>query len=135
MLKFIRNLLIIAAFAFSTDAFAQQNKCIISGQVIESGSNVVVPFATAQIFDGEKSITGVLADIEGKFTLQIELDKGQYTLSITALGYKANNQTFIADKAEIDMGSITLQLDMLNDSIIFEKIFSCSSSKNFFVFS
>ena len=118
----------IAAFACSTDAFAQQNKCTISGQIIESGSNVVVPFATAQIFDGEQSITGVIADIEGKFTLQIELDKGQYTLSITALGYKANNQTFIADKAEIDMGSITLQLDMLNDSIIFEKIYRQSAS-------
>lgn len=69
MLKFIRNLLIIAAFAFSTDAFAQQNTCTISGQVIESGSNVVVPGSTGQIFDGEQSITGVLADIEGKFTL------------------------------------------------------------------
>lgn len=77
MLKFIRHLLMIAAFACSTEAFAQQNKCTISGQIIESGSNVVVPFATAQIFDGEQPITGVIADIEGKFTLQIELDKGQ----------------------------------------------------------
>ena len=118
----------IAAFVCSTEAFAQQNKCTISGQIIESGSNVVVPFATAQIFDGEQSITGVIADIEGKFTLQIELDKGQYTLSITALGYKANNQTFIADKAEIDMGSIELQMDMLDDSIIFEKIYRQSAS-------
>ena len=118
----------IAAFVCSTDAFAQQNKCTISGQIIESGSNVVVPFATAQIFDGEQSITGVIADIEGKFTLQIELDKGQYTLSITALGYKDNNQTFIADKAEIDMGSIELQMDMLNDSIIFERYYTQKST-------
>ena len=128
MLNFIRNFLMLAAIACSTDVFAQQNKCIISGQVIESGSNVVVPFATAQIFDGEQSITGVIADIEGKFTLQIELDKGQYTLSITALGYKANNQTFIADKAEIDMGSIELQMDMLDDSILFERIYRQSAS-------
>ena len=128
MLKFIRNLLIIAAFAFSTDAFAQQNTCTISGQIIESGSNVVVPFATAQIFDGEKSITGVIADIEGKFTLQIELDNSQYTLSVTALGYEDYNQTIIADKAEIDMGTIMLQPDMLNDSIIFEKIYRQSAS-------
>ena len=108
MLKFIRNLLIIAAFVCNINAYAQQNKCIISGQVIESGSNVVVPFATAQIFDGEKSITGVIADIEGKFTLQIELDNSQYTLSVTALGYEDYNQTIIADKAEIDMGTIML---------------------------
>ena len=128
MFKFLRNILLIAAFACSTKAFAQQNKCTISGQIIESGSNVVVPFATAQIFDGEQSITGVIADIEGKFTLQIELDKGQYTLSITALGYKDNNQTFIADKAEIDMGSIELQMDMLNDSIIFERYYTQKST-------
>ena len=128
MLNFIRILLIIAGFAFSTDAFAQQNKCIISGQVIESGSNVVVPFATAQIFDGEKSITGVLADIEGKFTLQIELDNGQYTISVTALGYEDYNQTIIADKAEIDMGTIMLQPDMLDDSIIFDRIHTQKST-------
>ena len=128
MLNFIRILLIIAGFAFSTDAFAQQNKCIISGQVIESGSNQVVPFATAQIFNGEQSITGVIADIEGKFTLQIELDNGQYTLSVTALGYKDNNQTFIADKAEIDMGTIMLQPDMLDDSIIFDRIYTQKST-------
>ena len=128
MLKFIRNLLMIAAFVCSTDAFAQQNKCTISGQIIESGSNVVVPFATAQIFDGEQSITGVIADIEGKFTLQIELDNSRYTLSVTALGYKDNNQTFIADKAQIDMGSITLQLDMLDDAIIFDRIYTQKST-------
>ena len=128
MLKFVRILLIIAAFAFSTDAFAQQNTCTISGQVIESGSNQVVPFATAQIFDGEKSITGVIADIEGKFTLQIELDNGQYTISATALGYEDCNQTIIADKAEIDMGTIMLQPDMLDDSIIFDRIYTQKST-------
>ena len=128
MFKFLRNILLIAAFACSTKAFAQEAKCTISGQIIESGSNVVVPFATAQIFDGEQSITGVIADIEGKFTLQIELDKGQYTLSITALGYEDNNQTFTADKAEIDMGSIVLQPDMLDDSILFERIYRQSAS-------
>ena len=128
MLKLIRHTLLLAAFVCSTNIFAQQNKCTISGQIIESGSNVVVPFATAQIFDGEQSITGVIADIEGKFTLQIELDNIRYTLSITALGYKDNNQTFIADKAEIDMGSIELQMDMLDDSIIFEKYYTQKSA-------
>lgn len=87
-MQFIRNLYIafiaITALFWDINAFAQLNKCTISGQVIESGSNAVVPFATAQIFDGEKSITGILADIEGKFTLQIELDNGQYTISVTA---------------------------------------------------
>ena len=128
MLKLISHTLLLAAFVCSTNIFAQQNKCTISGQIIESGSNVVVPFATAQIFDGEQSITGVIADIEGKFTLQIELDNIRYTLSITALGYKDNNQTFIADKAEIDMGSIELQMDMLDDSIIFEKYYTQKSA-------
>ena len=124
MLKFIRNFLMLAAFVCSADAFAQQNKCIISGQVIESGSNQVVPYATAQIYDGEQSITGVIADIEGKFTLQIEPNNSRYTLSVTALGYKDNNQTFIADKAQIDIGSITLQLDMLDDAIIFDRYYT-----------
>lgn len=128
MLNFIRNFLMLAAIVCSTDVFAQQNKCIISGQVIESGSNQVVPFATAQIFDGEQSITGVIADIEGKFTLQIELDNGQYTLSVTALGYEDYNQTIIADKAEIDMGTIMLQPDMLDDSIIFDRIYTQKST-------
>lgn len=128
MLNFIRNFLMLAAIVCSTDVFAQQNKCIISGQVIESGSNQVVPFATAQIFAGEQSITGVIADIEGKFTLQIELDNGQYTISVTALGYEDYNQTIIADKAEIDMGTIMLQPDMLDDSIIFDRIYTQKST-------
>ena len=129
MPKLIRNLILLTAVICCPICLnAQQNKCTISGQIIESGSDVIVPFATAQIFDGEQSITGVIADIEGKFTLQIELDKGQYTLSITALGYKANNQTFIADKAEIDMGSIVLQMDMLDDSIIFDKYYTQKSA-------
>ena len=128
MLNFIRNFLMLVAFVCSTVAYAQQNKCIISGQVIESGSNVVVPFATAQIFDGEQSITGVTADIEGKFTLQIQQNNGQYTLSVTALGYKDNNQTLIADKAEIDMGTIMLQPDVLDGSIIFDRYYQQKST-------
>ena len=129
MPKLIRNLILLSAVICCPICLnAQQNKCTISGQIIESGSDVIVPFATAQIFDGEQSITGVIADIEGKFTLQIELDKGQHTLSITALGYKASNQTFIADKAEIDMGSIVLQPDMLDDSIIFDRYYTQKSA-------
>lgn len=128
MLKFIHHILLLAGLFCNMAAFAQQNKCTISGQIIESGSNEVVPFATAQIFDGEKSITGVIADVEGKFTLQIELDNSQYTLSISALGYKDNNQTLIADKAEIDMGTIVLLMDMLDDAIIFDRYYTQKSA-------
>lgn len=128
MKRYILYILIIFSCCNNTSAFAQQNKCTISGQIIDSDSKEIVPFVTAQILSGETFITGVIADIEGKFTLQIELDNGQYTISVTALGYEDYNQTFIADKAEIDMGSIELQMDMLDDSILFERIYRQSAS-------
>ena len=128
MKRYILYILIIFSCCNNTSAFAQQNKCTISGQIIDSDSKEIVPFVTAQILSGETFITGVIADIEGKFTMQIEMDNGQYTLSINALGYQDNNQTFIADKAEIDMGSIKLQMDMLDDSIIFDKYYTQKST-------
>ena len=72
-MKFIHHILLLAGLFCNMAAFAQQNKCAISGKIIDAVSQETVPFAVAQIFDGEKAITGVVADMDGKFTLQINV--------------------------------------------------------------
>ena len=110
------------------NTYAQEAKCTITGQVFDSDTHDIAPFATVEILDGEKSIVGVIADIEGKFTIQTDQNGKQYTLFVHALGYEHNRQAIKADKPQIEIGKIMLKPDMLDDSIIFERIYRQSAS-------
>ena len=110
------------------NTYAQEAKCTITGQVFGSDTHDIAPFATVEILDGEKSIVGVIADIEGKFTIQTDQNGKQYTLFVHALGYEHNRQAIKADKPQIEIGKIMLKPDMLDDSIIFERIYRQSAS-------
>ena len=128
MLKLIRNILLLTGLFCNMEAFAQQNKCAISGNIIDADSQETVPFAAAQLLDGEKAVTGVVADMDGKFTLQIDTRDGQYTLTVSAVGYKTHRQRIVSDKAKIDLGSIMLKPDMLEDAKVFGKADSQKST-------
>lgn len=124
----IVNILFIIALGGNINAHAQLNKCTISGQIIDSDSHETVPFATVQIFDKENTLAGVVADIEGKFTIQIDRRDHQYTLTVNAIGYKENRQTIVADKPQIELDQVVLEPDMLDDATIFERIYRQSAS-------
>ena len=127
-MKFIHHILLLAGLFCNIAAFAQQNKCAISGKIIDAVSQEIVPFAAAQIFDGEKAITGVVADMDGKFTLQIAVRDGQYTLIASAVGYKTHQQIIKADKAKIDLGTIMLQPEILDDVKVYGKAYTQKST-------
>ena len=121
MLKIVRHILLLAGFFCNMQAFAQQNRCTVSGKIIDADSHETVPFAAAQIHDGDKAISGIVADMDGKFTLQIDVRGGHYTLTVSAVGYKTHQQSIVSDKAKIDLGSIRLKPDMLEDAKVFGK--------------
>lgn len=128
MLKFTYHILLLAGLLCNIAAFAQQNKCTISGRITDFGSNEGIPFAAVQIFDGEKALTGVVADTEAKFSLQINAEEGQYTLIASAVGYKTHHQIIKADKAKIDLGSIMLQPEILDDVKVYGKAYTQKST-------
>lgn len=129
-MKYILHIFTTFAICLSCvfNTYAQEAKCTITGQVFGSDTHDIAPFATVEILDGEKSIVGVIADIEGKFTIQTDQNGNQYTLLVHALGYEHNRQAIKADKHQIEIGKIMLKPDMLDDSIIFERIYRQSAS-------
>ena len=117
----ILNIFIISLLS-CINVFAQQDKCKITGQIIETGTLEPVPYSSIAIYDTEQPLTGVLTDDKGKFTVQIEQTSAQYTLVINSLGYKPYSQSIKADKALIEIGSIKLAPDILDNAEIFATI-------------
>ena len=105
MTRSFRNAILLITLLIGTiNTYAQQS--IIIGQIYDSDSHEAIPGATVVIYDGEKSLVGALADIEGKFTLKIDQNSQKYTLSVSALGYQENRQTILADKPQIELGTL-----------------------------
>ncbi len=84
----------------------------ISGQLIDSLSNEVIPYATIVLTKSGKTkeINGVLTEDDGKFKMS-ELKMGKYDVSISFLGYNEKKLTEIeltGKKPDVDLGKIPL---------------------------
>lgn len=87
----ITNLLYCFSFALialaALPSLAQEAKpSVVRGQVVDSGDNLPIPSATIVEQDSEnRTITGVLSDIDGNFAIQIKNPKNK--LFISTIGY------------------------------------------------
>jgi outer membrane receptor protein involved in Fe transport len=69
--------------------FAQGPAFSISGKVVDQKSKSSMEYCTVSLFDAQTNqlLTGVVSDIEGKFTLT-QLKPGQYYLEISFIGFE-----------------------------------------------
>ena len=78
----------------------------VRGKLLSAG--VAVPFANVVLKGIPK---GAATDMEGRFTIKAP-GLGNYTLQISAVGFKAKEQRFSLDKVgPHDLGNIAIQAD------------------------
>ncbi len=86
----------------------------LKGTVIDRGNNEPLGFVTIQIAkQGQDQVLGgAITDIDGNFKIE-KLQAGQYTLTLTYLGYKQTTKDVevAADKKERSVGSIYMEED------------------------
>jgi hypothetical protein len=70
---------------------AQQLRYTISGKVLESATRQPVAGATVRI---DNTVLGTPTDPNGNFTLTATLQPGNYTLSVSYIGYKPKQVRF-----------------------------------------
>ena len=89
----LTNLLYCFSFALialaALPSLAQESKTtVVRGQVVDSGDNLPIPSATIVEQDAEnRTITGVLSDIDGNFAIQVKNPNNK--LFISTIGYKS----------------------------------------------
>jgi hypothetical protein len=110
----IRIIALIIFVCFNILIKAQQtDKVLLSGQVVEKGSDQAIPYASVRLFSLPDStmIVGGRTDDQGKFKFTITLNpKNNYQLNITYLGYDSYD-TIIkpsSHKVNLDFGQISL---------------------------
>ena len=76
--------ILISLFFTSTDIYAQQGKCNIIGAVVDENQEPI-SYASVAIYS-EKTITGVVTNDNGKFSLNIAQGNSTYRLTIDFVG-------------------------------------------------
>jgi hypothetical protein len=96
--KVIKQIILIGFYAVLIPFYAQANKGVVKGKVVDS-KNQPVEFATAVLINSKTSEIekGVVCNEEGKFTFE-NVNYGVYLLSVRMLGFESNE----SEKVVID---------------------------------
>ncbi len=108
-MKIYRALLIVAFLSINTTVYSQVFN--VSGQVIDDADNSVltgVPVTLAPIGDSTQK-TGIVTDFDGNFTLP-NIAVGQYTLTISYLGYEKLQRTVSVINGDVAVGQLKLKI-------------------------
>lgn len=116
----LTNLLYCFSFALivlaALPSLAQESKTtVVRGQVVDSGDNLPIPSATIVEQDAEnRTITGVLSDIDGNFAIQVKNPNNK--LFISTIGYKSKLVP-INGRASIKVALVS-SIESLNEIVI-----------------
>jgi Outer membrane cobalamin receptor protein len=92
-----------------SSALAQQLRYTISGKVLESATRQPIAGATVRI---DNTVLGTPTDPNGNFTLTATLQPGNYTLSVSYIGYKPKQVRFtLGDNSQVRVEDILLEED------------------------
>ncbi|HEX4900615.1 MAG TPA: carboxypeptidase-like regulatory domain-containing protein, partial [Pyrinomonadaceae bacterium] len=117
-MKNFRFILAVLTVCFSiSSAFAQSNSGSLVGTVVDQNGSAIAGATVEITDDATKKTRTVLASDEGTFTIP-QLDVGQYTVKVTAQGFK----TYSATELKIDVGkqyslNVVLETGGLQESI------------------
>ncbi len=114
----LKILVVLIITLITTSVFAQKGR--VSGLVIDSESNDIVPFATVALLEASTSkvISGVISQDNGTFNLE-GVVLGSYKVQISFIGYKTLTSTIIRltkEQPNVNLGTIALkpQTESLN---------------------
>lgn len=106
-------LFLIALFAATAAATAQST---VTGRVTDP-ENTAVGYATVAALREQLPVAAVAADAEGRFTLTIK-EAGDYTLSISAVGYTTRTQPLKAAGKPIELGDLRLEAGVEVEAVV-----------------
>lgn len=111
--------LFLFALLFTSGLYAQDKSILISGSVLELGSQQPIEFATVMVGDSEtqQPITGATTDIDGKFS--IEINNPNFYVEVSFIGFaKRTIKDFSVVDGKVDLGEILLS----NDSQMLDEV-------------
>ncbi len=101
--------LAIVLWLLPSSLLAQQLRYTISGKVLESATRQPIAGATVRI---DNTVLGTPTDPNGNFTLTATLQPGNYTLSVSYIGYKPKQVRFtLGDNNQVRVEDILLEED------------------------
>jgi outer membrane receptor protein involved in Fe transport len=77
----------------ATVSAAAQGSGSVKGRVLDKQTDEALQFVNVRIMQGEKLVKGATTDVGGQFNI-VGLPDGQYTLSLTFMGYKTATRRF-----------------------------------------
>ena len=105
MKKYVSTLLFVCI------SMALSAQTVLRGAVIDKSNNEPLPFATVAVMSADSTVVAGSVTIDnGDYRVEIPV-RGQYLLSVSFIGYQTHYQSFIADKARIDLPTIALAPD------------------------
>lgn len=99
---------IIIIIASCSYIFAQNQHCNVKGYVIDE-SHEPVGFASVAVASDSTFLSGTLTNEKGEFVLQLAKSEKPYLLSISFIGKKAKQISFIANAKNITLDTIVLE--------------------------
>ncbi|WP_299362457.1 TonB-dependent receptor [Winogradskyella sp.] len=102
----------ISFFLLGTTTIFAQNNAKVDGKVVEEGTNFPLEYATITFrsVSDNNVVTGGITDSEGKFSIRVPV--GNYNISVEYISYKAKNYTNKNIDKNIDLGTVSLALDV-----------------------
>ena len=107
----MKNLINIYFILFSIIMSGQQNKIIISGNIIDQYTNIPLEYATVSIYKSGDSIVkyGGVSDSKGKF--EIEVSKGLYDFKIEYISFNEKLINEISVSKDTFLGIIKMSIN------------------------
>ena len=113
----MKNLINISFILFSIIMFGQQNKIIVSGNIIDQDTNIPLEYATVSIYKSGDSIIkyGGVSDSIGKF--EIEVSKGLYDFKIEYISFneKLINEITVSKNTSLGMIKMSINENLLDE--------------------
>ncbi len=119
-MKKILPLLLLLTVAFSIASFAQKNKPVLKGHLVDSLQKQVLENATVSLVNAkDSSLAGFTrTNADGRFAL-VNLQPGNYRLSVSMVGFHPLWKDVTIAAAETDLGDITMKdKSLLNEVVV-----------------
>lgn len=105
-------LVLITLFCGQEAVLAQDAICSVKGRIVDGGQNPVA-YASVAIYNGNVPIAGVVASDDGSFSMKSKRSAMEYRLVVEFIGYKKYEGLIKPDKAQINVGNIILNEDVV----------------------
>jgi TonB-linked SusC/RagA family outer membrane protein len=99
--------LALYVFAYVDPAWAQAQSYTLEGRVIEADTDRALPGANVQV---EATTFGTATREDGGFSLSVRLAPGTYTLRVSFVGYRTEQQSItLDDQQTVSVGTVALE--------------------------